>query len=202
MVKKIIAAVVLFISILAVIAAAASYRAAQNEHDDIAREVADVENKIQAKEIENTQVRVQVLADVAGVSERRLNQDAELFDEVFGVAFTWHNFEEYTAMRATLVGSYGFDPKGQFLTDVFPEMKVSESDPEYNLIDGHKMRIEFGHCQLYCTGCSGLTYRYFGEVTFRSLGANGSSYVLTDAFTAVTDADGNITDLFVIDLLT
>lgn len=202
MVKRIIAIIVCVISISAAITSGVSYYLSKSEQEDLQRQIADVQNEIDAKEMANEEVRIQVLSDVASLSDKRLNDDAALFDEVFNIAFTWHDYAEYMEMRETLISTYGFAEDGQFLTDVFPVMEASSDDPEYNLIDGESIQIEFGRCVAYCIGHTGLTYHYFGEIYFRSLGASGSSYTLVDGFTVDVDSDGNMKDLFVIDLAT
>lgn len=202
MIKRIIAILICFVSLSAVAMSGVMYYSERKTQAELNRQIADVQNEMDAKEMSNAAVRVQVLSDVASLSEKRLNEDAEKLNEIFGTAFTWHNYEEYTAMREKLIDEYGFDEHGQFLTDVFAPMKTADDDPEYNLIDGRGMQIEFSRCTAYCTGHVGLNYTYFGEIYFRVLGGGGSSHVLTDAYTVTVDADGNLKDLFVIDLST
>lgn len=201
MVKRIVAIIICVCAAIACLGSYISYRNSVAESESLARQLADVENQIAAKEARNSEIRTEVLAGIGGIDERRLNEDAKLVDEIFSVAFTWSSYEEYNNMRETLVSEYGFDEDGQFLTDVFGYIGVSDVDPDYNYIDAHELAIEYSSSNLYCIGVSTMQYHYFGEIKWRVLSVHsGGSVSMTYGFTLTTNEDGTIADLFVMDV--
>ena len=201
--KRIVVVIVCILSVIACLTSYLNYNHLNNEMISLTRQIADVENKIAAKAAKNQDVKIEVLSALGGIDERRVNEDAEIFGELFEVAFTWSSYEEYEAMRRTLVHTYGFSEDCHFLTDVWGYIPPAEEGNDYasNYIDANGIKIEYGSSKAYLIGISGTDYYYFGKIDWRVCGEEGGTWRMSYGFTATTDIDGNVKDLFVMGII-
>ena len=201
MAKRMVAIVLAVLLSIGFVSTYVFYRMELNRNESLARELADVENRISAKKAKDAEIRVEIMNGIGGIEDRRVDEDADAIRDILSIAFTWSSYAEYNEMRKTLMYDYGFDKDSQLLTDIWGYIPVSEEDPSYNYIDQNKLRVEYSSCSLYCIGVTNEVYRYFGEVKWRVLGEAGGSYDMVYAFTMDTSSDGKIADLFVYDVL-
>jgi len=203
MTKRIVLIVIACLSLIGAVSVYVSYRNASSELASINRKIADVENEIAAKKALASARRVEVLETLGGISERRLNDDDTRFSEMANVAFTWSGYEEYCAMRESLMSDYGMKSDCQMLTDFWPYVPEIDlgNGRSYNYIDAeYGMSVEFSDIKTYCIGVSGDVYHYFGIIYWRACGRGGSSYLTVSAFMADMNSDGDLDDFRIIDV--
>ena len=198
-----IAAAVALAMVICLGSAGVSLAVAQSRAAD--ESTASSEVAMLEQQVADERARVESEADDAlgkatGVDMARVANDSATIESVMDSVTTWDDFESYKASRQVAIDA-GIPEDSQFLTKFMPAPKeyTGTDGDARNTIDDANATTRFSSASTYVRGVDGDVYQYACVVTATSTVGDASvdtRYVVTCS----TDADGNITDAWAIQL--
>lgn len=147
-----------------------------------------------SKEIE------EVVNEVSGVQQDRIDKDNKTIEEFLGRAFTWDSHASYTQARDSVMRVHGLKADSPFMKEFMPPapVNVDKQGNEYPYIDAAGLNQRVGAYRAKVQEVEGTEYHYvvFVDVQARSDDKKGTSsttsvvYLTTDGTGAISDLSG------------
>ena len=166
------------------------------------REITNLKNKLEI--IENTvksDTQKVLVKQTTGLDSERVDKDKGIIDNLARTLFTWHNGEQYDAVRDALVENYGVPIDSNILTTLFPAQEefenilVKEDDSDKSLVDRYNLNSQFEQTDIHVSNINIDVYSYVVFVKSTSVGKNGGEGEGYAALLLDVNSNGEIKNL-------
>lgn len=160
-------------------------------------QIHELENELALKKASKEQAQSQIVQSTTGLNKERVTKDDEIADAFLTQIMTWSSYEEYSAIRQTLLNEYQMSENDNFMKVFMPDVvtKTSPDGTVYNRIDVMGLNVTYEGMKSYVTGIKADVYTYFAFVDWSSSDKNGNEASTTCIFMYSIDSDGNVFDL-------
>lgn len=142
----------------------------------------------------------EVVTEVSGVQQDRIDKDNKTIEEFLGRAFTWDSHASYTQARDSVMRVHNLKADSPFMKEFMPPapVNVDKQGNEYPYIDAAGLNQRVGAYRAKVQEVEGTEYHYvvFVDVQARSDDKKGTSsttsvvYLTTDGTGAISDLSG------------
>lgn len=142
----------------------------------------------------------EVVNEVSGVQQDRIDKDNKTIEEFLGRAFTWDSHASYTQARDSVMRVHNLKADSPFMKEFMPPapVNVDKQGNEYPYIDAAGLNQRVGAYRAKVQEVEGTEYHYvvFVDVQARSDDKKGTSsttsvvYLTTDGTGAISDLSG------------
>lgn len=168
-----------------------------------ATEISSIKNRIAILQTEQTNHRIELIQSTTGLNLHRVSQDDVVISDFMNLVCTWDTYAEYTHARETIMRRYGLSEDSSFMTVFMPNIpnKVDVDGTQINRIDVFEYNMMFESVSSYVTDIRVDEYTYFSIVKISSTWKNGGEAIVQAAVTYTVNANGDLSNIMAIPLL-